>query len=165
VGLAVLGISKPANQEARRKRLQEKSEHCRTVSRQLPMCQILDDEGFEDECNYNADLLYSEGLTCTREFMETKDKKGKCVNEHHWMEQTFVVSLFCYDYRLRVVVCLSQGDKWSIYIFDGRDVGANDSDDGLRVQFLEGMEPVTGREKSFGLHYDGEHYEYLILPV
>jgi hypothetical protein len=165
VGLAVLGISKPANQEALRKRLQEKAEHCRTVLRQLPMYQILDDEGFEDEYNYNAELLYSEEPTYTPEFMEAKDKEGKYVNEHHWMELTFVVSLFCYDYRLRVVVYLSQGDKWSTYIFDGRDVGANDSDDGLRVQFLEGMEPVTGREKSFGLHYDGEHYEYLTLPV
>jgi hypothetical protein len=165
VGLAVLGIPKPANQKALRKRLQEKAEHCRTVLRKLPMCQLLDDEGFEDECNYSAELLHSEELTYSREFMETKDEKGKYENEEHWMELTFVVSLFCYDYRLRVVVYLSQGDKWSTHIFDGRDVGANDSDDGLRVQFLDGMEPVTGREKSFGLHYDGEHYEYLILPV
>jgi hypothetical protein len=81
------------------------------------------------------------------------------------MELTFVVPLFCYDYRLRVVVYFSNGDKWSTYIFDGRDVVANDSVDGLRVQFLDGMVPITSREKSFGSHYDGEHYEHLTLPV
>jgi hypothetical protein len=97
--------------------------------------------------------------------METKDETGKYENEHHWMELNFVVSLFCYDYRLRVVVYYSNGDTWSTYIFDGRDVGPNDSVDGLRVQFLDGMVPITGRERSFGLHYDGEHYEYLTLPV
>jgi hypothetical protein len=110
-------------------------------------------------------LLHSEELTHSRKFMETKDKKGKYENEHHWMELTFLVSLFCYDCRLRVVVCYSNGDKWSTCIFDGRDVVANDSVDGLRVQFLDGMVPITGREKSFGVHYDGEHYEYLTLPV
>jgi hypothetical protein len=165
VGLAVLGISKPADQKALRKRLQEKAEHCRTVLRQLPMYQLLDDERFEEEYSYNAEQLYSEELTYSREFMEKKNKKGEHVNEHHWMDLTFVVSLFCYDYRLRVVVYFSNGDTWSTYIFDGRDVGANDSVDGLRVQFLEGMVPITGCEKSFGLHYDGEHYEYLTLPV
>jgi hypothetical protein len=110
-------------------------------------------------------LLHSEELTHSRKFMETKDKKGKYENEHHWMELTFLVSLFCYDCRLRVVVCYSNGDKWSTCIFDGRDVVANDSVDGLRVQFLDGMVPITGREKSFGLRYDGEHYEHLTLPV
>jgi hypothetical protein len=97
--------------------------------------------------------------------MERKDAKGKYVNDNHWMELNFAVSLFCYDYCLRVVVYYSVGDTWSTYIFDGRDVGTNDSVDGLRVQFLDGMVPVTGRERSFGLHYDGEHYEHLTLPV
>jgi hypothetical protein len=63
------------------------------------------------------------------------------------------------------VACYSNKDTWSTYVFDGRDVVANDSVDGLRVQFLDGMVPITGREKSFGLHYDGEHYECLTLPV
>jgi hypothetical protein len=66
-----------------------------------------------------------------------------------------------YNYRLRVVVYYFNGDTWSTYVFDGRDVGANDSADGLRVQFLDGMVPITGRERSFRLHYDGEHYEHL----
>jgi hypothetical protein len=165
VGLAVLGIPKPANQKALRKRLQEKAEHCRTVLRKLPMCHLLDDEGFEAECSHSAELLCSEELTCSRKFMETKDETGACENEEHWMDMTFVVSLFCYDYRLRVVVYFSTGDKWSTCVFDGRDVVANDSVDGLRVQFLDGMVPITGCEKSFGLHYDGEHYECLTLPV
>jgi hypothetical protein len=129
------------------------------------MYEPLDDEGFEDECSYSAELLHSEELTHTRKFMERKDETGKYENEHHWMELTFVVSLFCYEYRLQVVVYYSNGDTWSTYIFDGRDVGANDSVDGLRVQFLDGMVPITGRERSFGLHYDGEYYEYLTLPV
>jgi hypothetical protein len=165
VGLAVLGISKPANQKSLRKRLQEKAEHCRTALRKLPMHQPLDDEGFEAEHSHSAELLCSEELTHTRQFMETKDKKGKHVNENHWMDLTFVASLFCYDCRLRVVAYFSTGDKWSTCIFDGRDVVANDSVDGFRVQFLEGMVPITGREKSFGSHYDGEHYEHLTLPV
>jgi hypothetical protein len=165
VGLAVLGFPKQANQKAMRKRLQGKAEHCRTAFRKLPMCAPLDDEGFEEEYGESADLLCSKELTYTRKFMETKDATGKYENEHHWMELNFVVSLFCYDYRLRVVVCYSNRDTWSTYIFDGRDVGANDSVDGLRVQFLDGMVPITGRERSFGLHYDGEHYEYLTLPV
>jgi hypothetical protein len=98
-------------------------------------------------------------------FMEMKDEKGKHVNDNHWMELNFAVSLFCYDHCLRVVVCCSVGDTWSTCIFDGRDVGANDAVDGLRVQFLDGMVPVTGRERSFGLHCDGEHCEHLTLPV
>jgi hypothetical protein len=109
VGLAVLGISKPADQKALRKRLQEKAEHCQTVLRKLPMCQPFDDEGFEEEHSYNAQQLHSEELTHTREFMEKKNKKGECVNEHPWMDLTFVVSLFCYDCRLRVVACCSIG--------------------------------------------------------
>jgi hypothetical protein len=128
----------------------------------VPFCSV---EGFEAECSYSAELLCSEELTYSRKFMETKNKKGKYENEECWMELTFVVSLFCYDCRLRVVVYFSNGDKWSTYVFDGRDVIANDSDDGLRVQFLDGMVPITGREKSFGSHYDGEHYEHLTLPV
>jgi hypothetical protein len=119
----------------------------------------------KEEYSYNAELLYSKELTYSPKFMEKKDETGAYENQDHWMELNFAVSLFCYDYRLRVVVYVSQGEKWSTYIFDGRDVGANDSDDGLRVQFLEGMVPITGREKSFGVHYDGEHYEYLTLPV
>jgi hypothetical protein len=166
VGLAVLGVSKPANQTALRKRLQEKAEHCRTVSRQLPMFLPFDDEGFEEECSYDAEQLCSEELTHTpREFMEKKNKKGEHVNEQCWMDLTFAVSLFCCDCRLRVVAHCSNGDTWSTCIFDGRDVVANDSVDGLRVQFLEGMVPITGCEKSFGSHCDGEHYEHLTLPV
>jgi hypothetical protein len=165
VGLAVLSFPKQANQKALRKHLQGKAEHCRTAFRKLPMYEPLDDESFEEECGESADLLYSKELTCTRKFMEMKDKKGKYENEHHWMELNFVVSLFCYNYRLRVVVYYSNGDTWSTYIFDGRDVGTNDSVDGLRVQFLDGMVPITGRERSFGLHCDGKHYEYLTLPV
>jgi hypothetical protein len=131
VGLAVLGFPKQANQKALRKRLQEKAEHCRTVLRKLPRYEPLDDEGFEEEYSYSAELLYSEALTYTRKFM----------------------------------VYYSNGDTWSTYIFDGRDVGANDSVDGSRVQFLDGMVPITGRESLFGLHYDGQHYECLTLPV
>jgi hypothetical protein len=129
------------------------------------MYEPLDDECFEEEYGESAELLYSKELKYSPKFMEKKDETGAYENQHHWMELNFVVSLFCYDYRLRVVVYLSQGDTWSTYIFDGRHVGANDSVDGLRVQFLDGMVPITGREKSFGVHYDGEHYEYLTLPV
>jgi hypothetical protein len=156
VRLAVLGVPKQANQKALRKRLQEKAEHCRTAFRKVPMCEPLDDEAFEAEHSYGAELLCSEELTYSRKFMEAKDETGNYENEHHWMELTFVVSLFCCDYRLRVVVCYSNKDTWSTYIFDGRDVGANDSVDGMRVQFLDGMVPITGRERSFGLHYDGD---------
>jgi hypothetical protein len=165
VGLAVLGIPKPVNQKALRKRLQGKAEHRRTAFHKLPMYEPLDDEGFEEEHGESADLLHSKELTHTRKFMETKDKKGKYENEHHWMELNFVVSLFCYDYRLRVVVYYSNGDTWSTHIFDGRDVGTNDSVDGLRVQFLDGMVPITGRERSFGSHYDGEHCECLTFTT
>jgi hypothetical protein len=127
VGLAVLGFPKQANQKALRKHLQGKAEHCRTAFRKLPMHEPLDDEGFEEEHGKSADLLHSKELTHTRKFMETKDKKSKYENGHHWMELTFVVSLFCCDCRLRVVVYYSNGDTWSTCIFDGRDVGANDS--------------------------------------
>jgi hypothetical protein len=139
VGLAVLGIPKPANQKALRKRLQEKAEHCRTAFRKLPMCELLDDEAFEAECTCSAELLHLEEFTHLRKFMETKDETGAYENEQCWMELTFVVSLFCYDCRLRVVVHCSNGDKWSTCVFDGRDVVANDSVDGLRVQFLDGI--------------------------
>jgi hypothetical protein len=113
------------------------------------MHEPLDDESSEEECGHSADLLCSKELTHARKFMEMKDEKGKYVNDHHWMELNFVVSLFCYDCCLRVVVYYSNGDTWSTCIFDGRDVGTNDSVDGLRVQFLDGMVPITGRERSF----------------
>jgi hypothetical protein len=66
----------------------------------------------------------------------------------------------------------SVADTWSTYIFDGRDHAKSDgrdhakSDtvDPLQVDLHEGMVPVRGREGSFGLYYDGEHYEYLTLP-
>jgi hypothetical protein len=77
----VLGIPKPANQKALRKRLQEKAEHCRTVLRELPMCQLLDDEAFEAEHSCSAELLHSEELTCLRKFVETKDETGAYENE------------------------------------------------------------------------------------
>jgi hypothetical protein len=112
----------------------------------------LDDESFDEECGESADLLCSKELAHTRKFMEMKDDKGKHEHDHHWIELNFVVSLFCCNCRQRVVVCSSVGDTWSTHIFDGKDMGANDSVDGLRVQFLDGMVPITGREKSFGSH-------------
>jgi hypothetical protein len=91
--------------------------------------------------------------------MEKKNAEGDFVNDKHWMELNLVVPLFCLEHRLRVVVhhCHSFGDTWSTYTFDGRDESESDAVDPLLVDMQEGMVSVKGVERSFGLHYDGEH--------
>jgi hypothetical protein len=126
---------------------------------------MLDDESFNDEYDESVALLYSADISYQRKFMEKKDAEDKFENIHHWMDLNFVVPLFCLTYGVRVVVYQIYGHGWNTSIFDNRESSKSDADAPMHVQFLPGLVAVTGREHSFGLYYDGEHYEYLTLPV
>jgi hypothetical protein len=125
--------------------------------RHIPQYRYYDDESFEEIYSQGSSLLYSKRLKYKPAFMEKKNKKGEFVNKEHWMDLNLTLSIFCLEYNFRVVVYHAQGDSWTTYIFDGRDE--------LHVEIHEGMVPVSGRTSSFGLYYDGEHYEYLTLPA
>ena len=158
VGLTMTGRACSTDPKEVRRRLQRKAAAFKEEIRHTPQYHPYDEETFEDVYSRDSSLLFSKRLKCKRAFVEKKNKCDEFVNKEHWMDLNLTLSMFCLQHEFRVVVCHAQGDSWTTHIFDGRDSG-------FHVGIHEGMVPVSGRNSSFGLHCDGEHYECLTLPA
>jgi hypothetical protein len=110
--------------------------------------------------NEGLENVFNKGTPCSNcAFMEEVGVDGHFANFDHWMDSMFVVPLFCLRHRVRVVVCrfhFITVTKWQTDIYDAR-TGK------IVEEHREGLHGGYGGDKSFGLHYDGQHYQHLIL--
>jgi hypothetical protein len=76
------------------------------------------------------------------------------VNCKHWMDADFVLPIFCKEHQLRAVVYVDTGCGRTCFVCDGRK-GA------IGYVLHEGWKKFEPDERTFGIHYDMEHYRYI----
>ena len=102
--------------------------------------------------------LYMKGIPYEDEaFMKKVNGESQYENDCHWMDGRFALYLFAKVYKLRVVLYINaQKDVWTTNWFDGRSGTVEN-------EGAEGVVQVPPGERTFGMYYDGEHYEYIVI--
>jgi hypothetical protein len=146
--------SRPTDQLTLRRRLQEKAPGLQDEMLKLEGFEMLDDEDCVFDLEELAKYLFREDIDYEDEdFMTNPD------NKNHWMDGDLVSYIFASVYRLRVALYTRlEGDKnWLTHTNDGRS-GTVES------TFKDGLVKVGG-ERTFGMYYDGKHFQYIVLPM
>jgi hypothetical protein len=102
---------------------------------------------------YQEDIDYENG-----DFMKKIDKNGRLVNDEHWMDGEFASYIFSKVYKVRIALYMEHNynglKTWKTSLFDGRK-GT------VTCTLHDSQVPVDPDATTFGIHYDGSHYQYI----
>ena len=128
----------------------------------------------DEEWPFQVQFLFQEGIDYSDEpFMMLEDEETMPLNRDHWMDATFVLPFFTRYFEVRVVLYnqfpsrteeLEDGTEriipgpWQTQVYDGRQ-GA------FEIETYDGVTTVVAGENTFGLYYDGRHYQYIHMAL
>ena len=161
---------RPKDQISLRKLLQRQMRempHLDRLALGKTLTPMFDDESIIEEFLETQKNLYRKDYALkyrTYKFMAKKDKTGAFMNDRHWMDATYGLPIFAKHYGMRVVLYRQSGGVWETHDYDARATEKHVTDGGgITVKHDDGVKVVTGGSRTFGLHFDGEHYQYIEL--
>lgn len=151
----------PKDQSSMRKLLKEEALPLQVeIFEKMSIFSLLDDDEALDHWNANIDALFQEGIDYDSSCFMKRLAGGKYVNDKHWMDGDFALCIFSKVYKLRVALYIGHKDEkrtsWTTHLYDGRN-GTVDSN------HYEGLQLVYTCERTFGMYFDGVHYQYIVI--
>jgi hypothetical protein len=163
LGLGVIGVTRhPRTNKAMRRHIHKlagelKAEMFDTVSEKI--FPYMDETEREQEWKEMRKDLYGARVKYDDEdYMKAKGEDGSYANTRHWMDSALALPIISREYRVRIILYATDVNEayWMTHVFDGRDGRFN-------ISVTDGVVRTPPGDRTFGLHYTGEHYQYVQL--
>jgi hypothetical protein len=146
---------RPKDQSSMRKHLQEVAAGLRDemLKKTYYSAIMTSDEG-RKAWDESKDSLFKTGIDYGNEEFMKKLENEKYVNNEHWIDADFVLPIFSKEWKLKVVLYIQNKVQWQTHVYDGRRGE-------IEIERQDGLIPVEPGERTFGMFYNGIHYEYI----